>query len=72
MSDEEKFLSERGGISNNSMERASKQLFMHQQKMLKKHAENLRKFADHSVTLAGQVQQIEEQKPVRRLHSKKR
>ena len=36
MSDEQRFKSDRTGISKNSFERASKTYYLHQQKMLKK------------------------------------
>lgn len=43
VSDEDRFKSERTAISKNSFERASKQYFLHQQKMLAKEKERKRK-----------------------------
>ena len=64
MSDQEKFLSERADMSNNSYARASKQLFMHQQRMLKKHEEAMKK--------AQKTAQDQMAAASRKPHSKKR
>ena len=46
MSEEEQFLNERAAINHGSYARASKEKYLHQQKMLKKHEENVRKGID--------------------------